>query len=196
VRKLFNTLCSVREERVKRPNMLLPLPCLVTEIASQWRSREDFQEDIIHAIILKAPTISSSYSSCLQVDWIPNEAVEDVHMQEITESSTSTSTSTGESHFDKEMPSDVHEAMGFLNRGQKLIFKMVSKLLKKKKKKKGTGGESEAPPPERPTRTQPLRRCNTIREESSSRGQSSSQGPSRSSFSEQYDWGGSHSQHW
>jgi len=37
VRKLFKTLCSVREERAKIPNLLLPLPCLVTEIASQWR---------------------------------------------------------------------------------------------------------------------------------------------------------------
>jgi len=135
---------------------------------------------MIHAIILRAPTISSSYSSCLQVDWIPNEVVEDVLMNEVCESSTSTSTCTGESHFEKEVPSDVHEALGFLHKGQKLIFKMVNKLLKKKKKK-GTGGESEAPPPERPTRTQPLRRCNISREESSS------QGISRPSFSEQYD---------
>jgi hypothetical protein len=190
VRKLFDVLCSVKGDRMRHPNLLLPLPCLVTAITSQWRSQEDFEEDMMHAIILKAPTISNSYTSCLQIDWVPSEEVEDVPMQEIRESSTSTSTGTGESHFEKEIPSDVKEAIGFLHKGQKLIFKMVNKLLKKKKKK-NTGGESEAPPPERPTRTQPLRRNMSERRE-----ESSSRAPSRPSYSEQYEWGGSHSQHW
>jgi hypothetical protein len=190
VRKLFGTLCSVKEERARHPNILLPLPCLVTDIVGSWITREDFQEELLQAITLRAPTISSSYGTCLQVDWIPTEIVEDQPMPQRRESSSSTSASasTGDSHFDKEVPTDVGEALGFLHRGQKKIWNMLKKLVKKKKKK--YGGESDAPPPERPTRMQPLRRC------TSGRGEGSSQGPSRHSFSEGGDWSGSQSQHW
>jgi hypothetical protein len=115
VRKLFGTLCSVKGERARHPNLLLPLPCLVTEMVSQWVMREDFEEYMLQAITLKAPTITSSYQSCIQLDWIPSLADEDVRMSPVREASSSTS--TGESHFDRDPPDDIREAIGFLHKG-------------------------------------------------------------------------------
>ena len=50
----------------------MPLPILVTQICKEWMLEDEFNHAIKDKINIQAETISSSYNTSMQIDWVPS----------------------------------------------------------------------------------------------------------------------------